>query len=286
MWYNFIERENKTPGSLSSLIPMLAALVLLIFALASSANDSKPLLNIYMMEIDISNINWDKVISTDSSIVKSNWQSEEKIQRHGLFSQCIGKETRDSFEVKECDIFRRAFDIKYFIAKSIRNVQGSWVKDPSDLNLPKGAIVSNSVPGAAIAFLVMSTVWVGLSVIFNILDVKYTYIIKFLSVLALFISNLITSIVARRVVNSLNDHQDEYGIKGSIGQGWLRIVWVAFGVLVFAFIIESGLNLYYTKYKNRGKQNDQDDRRTSELTNVSSWNNKNEPIGDSKREIV
>lgn len=271
---NLIHREIQRPGSVSSLAWLLAALVLLILALAGSTNKSSALDSIYMAQIDVSNAKWDHIVglTNPSPEIDSNWSTSDDfnpIQRFSLWNNCEGDDEGDGFDSNVCGKAKKPLNVRYYMAKQINPYVSNYDVGENDLDLPSGTEIKRGVSGVANAFLIMSCIFIGVAFFLQLFDVPYYQLQNLNALIVLFISNVVSHAVTRRMVHSFNDNYNTIGVRAGFGNKYFGMIWAAFGLLIGGAVLELSLR-EYCKNKS-GKKNQLSETQDSEATIENDW---------------
>lgn len=249
------DREKKRPGSVTSLIPLMVAFIMLVLALCGGSRKVAPLRNIYMAQFDLSETNWRNVlVNLNNPEVNQDWKSSTNffpIQRYSLWNNCLGY-NRDGFVPYLCGRTetRKSLNVRYYMANAINPFVANHEVEESDIYLSQATEVDGPTSGAANAFLIMSVVLIGISIVLQLFSAPSYDLQKVSAAVALFISNVISNVTVVKMVHSFQNHYGRNGISAQVGKRYFALVWTAFALLVFSALFEYSYRQFY-KYRER-----------------------------------
>lgn len=237
---------------LASFVITAASLILAIFACFGSTQNSTPLNQIYVAQIDISNISFSTVLGADlpqSTVISLDALGVPSYFNLGVWSYCLANSEKQITScTKPAGI--EQFDLEKLLKDNVENNQVTELIDQViSLALPDELDDKMSYYNALIKCmsitLVIGIALLGLNIIVNILRwiLHFTFvnvigrILSILSFISLGISAGTATATYVVIKNILSDNYSQYGIKLSLGRNFYALLWASVAGCLINFIL-------------------------------------------------
>jgi len=238
MWFpnRIFNRERTQPGSIWSLLLSLTTFILLCVALGGLSSSSGGIMGVYIAELDFTDAVWPRITSSSTSRYSNRFSP---IQRMNLYNNCEGRELDNGFNRDNC--YRvghgNSLDMRYIVSHGINSFSSQPVTK-SEVNAPQGAVISRTNANAIIVLTTIACVLSGWAFFGQLFKMPWFVLPKVLAVILLLVANIMAHVLAKRMVNKLNDHYGSYGIQANLGSRYLAIVWDAFSLLLVSTALQ------------------------------------------------